>query len=494
MSFLIYFACGFVAAFIQMLIKDSGIITALASIITIDSSDLYAVALTNGFLSGAVALILYGTAFWVARKLINQHEVKSFRRDAMRAGMTPFEYAKRITAPSVIEYCESNLEKPTHIVTGYLDKLADDKVIKRPCADVLIEGYESIMRGVQLKATLTAQGIRIPSTETVTPAREPEPPAEDPPVPAPITPPPPAQPSAYQAPPPVSTPEPPVYNSGLRYCKRCGKPINSTAKKCTGCGKQYFTFRRHAIWIVPAVIVMALAGYVAFNYTQAEKAVEQEQFVIAKQYLDNLLVFDDLFPDTYAMAQAGALAEEGHYIEALQYFRAAGGSDISEEVLDTLINLVYANGQYLYRADKFEEAQAHFDEIPHYKRSSDYSQLISCAPDTTRASVLCLLGYDDLIKMIDFENTGEILLRHAAQKFLTGRWEGGKYYFEIERSEDGATSYYNLPHKDVEGYYSFDNGVYFEGPFRIFRFEIIDEDTISVYCYKDGSRYTLYRQ
>lgn len=40
----------------------------------------------------------------------------------------------------------------------------------------------------------------------------------------------------------------------IRYCKYCGKPINGTSKKCTGCGKQYF--RAKLFWTVLSIIVL----------------------------------------------------------------------------------------------------------------------------------------------------------------------------------------------------------------------------------------------
>ena len=58
---------------------------------------------------------------------------------------------------------------------------------------------------------------------------------------------------------------------------------------------------------------------------------------------------------------------------------------------------------------------------------------------------------------------------------------------------------YNLPNKDVDGYYYISNGIYSigeteSGSVKCFKFAIINEDTMSVYCYKDGSTHKLYRQ
>lgn len=107
--------------------------------------------------------------------------------------------------------------------------------------------------------------------------------------------------------------------------------------------------------------------------------------------------------------------------------------------------------------------------------------------------------------MLDFENAKELVLKRqeTALPFLVGRWENGdRYdpmYFELTNDTDNYTSNYNLPYKNKEGYFYFKEGVYSIGETeyettKIYKFSIIDEDTIRVYCFKDGSTYVLYRQ
>ena len=97
----------------------------------------------------------------------------------------------------------------------------------------------------------------------------------------------------------------------------------------------------------------------------------------------------------------------------------------------------------------------------------------------------------------------------TALLFLRSRWEDGQsnnpYFFEISKDSDDKNKddYHassNLPQKNATGYFSITDSIYSIGDFggenstKIFRFSIIDEDTINVYCYKDGSTYKLYRQ
>lgn len=48
--------------------------------------------------------------------------------------------------------------------------------------------------------------------------------------------------------------------SKVRYCKFCGSPIDAETKKCTGCGKQYFSpafARRLAIVLLPIALIVS---------------------------------------------------------------------------------------------------------------------------------------------------------------------------------------------------------------------------------------------
>ena len=55
--------------------------------------------------------------------------------------------------------------------------------------------------------------------------------------------------------------------SKARYCKFCGELIDNDARKCTGCGKQFFRFPKKVAAIVSlSVLFAALVGFNVFQY------------------------------------------------------------------------------------------------------------------------------------------------------------------------------------------------------------------------------------
>ena len=298
-------------------------------------------------------------------------------------------------------------------------------------------------------------------------------------------------------------------NPNQRYCKHCGHAIDSYTKKCTGCGKQYFKAKFR--WgYVALLIVLLFTGYVGVNYSNAISAMNNQKFIEAQQYFDNLLVSETVFADKYEYVEAGVLMEEGKYVEALVAFNKVDDVPVPSSLIDSLKAKIYSAGQAAYKAEKLTDAKKYFNALTGYKRSADYLTLILCSEDSFSNWLGGEDNYKELIKLLDFENADEIMLKYesTALEFLKGRWEDGSkndpYYFEMEKTSSGDfsdswSSGYNLPYKDVDGYFYFSNGIYSVGEtessaVKIYRISIINEDTISVYCYKDGSTHKLYRQ
>lgn len=292
----------------------------------------------------------------------------------------------------------------------------------------------------------------------------------------------------------------------LKYCSRCGSLVNSKTKQCTGCGKQYFKVKFKPLYVI-LIILLLLCGYIGANYFLAVSAMNDENFIESKQYFDNLFVSETVFSSQYAYVEAGVLMEEGNYIEALKAFEKVDDVPVPSEIISSLKSKIYSAGQSAYKAENYTQAEKYFNAIPDYNKSSDYLLLIDCCGDTFSAWSNAKSNYSKLIKLLNnnFENVDEIILGNDSllEMFLDGRWEDGDrsdpYYLEFYEDDDGSHSRYNLPHKDADGYFWISDGMYKVGEteasaVKYYRFTIIDEDTISVYCFKDGSTHKLYRQ
>lgn len=64
--------------------------------------------------------------------------------------------------------------------------------------------------------------------------------------------------------------------SKRKYCSRCGSSIDSTSKKCTGCGKQYFKGIRINIPIFILVAIIIVLCILTFHTTNENKTLLQQ--------------------------------------------------------------------------------------------------------------------------------------------------------------------------------------------------------------------------
>ena len=285
------------------------------------------------------------------------------------------------------------------------------------------------------------------------------------------------------------------------FCKRCGGAIDSHTKKCSSCGKQYFKLSIKPVVLLIIVLFVAAAGYIGYNYFKAIDSMNDQEFIASKRYFDNLFVSDRLFKDEYAYVEAGILMEEGKYVEALQAFQELD-IPVPSSITDDLKSKIYEEGQAAYRNGEISQAETCFAVLNGYERSADYLVLISCKVDSFPNGVEIRNHYNALIDLLGFEDANEIMLANEvlSHRFLKGGWvDGPSYdrYFLIMAGVDYETLS-NLPHKKGVGYYSLSDGIYYMGEteytaVKCYRFKIIDKDTLSVYCYEDGSTYTLYR-
>jgi len=310
------------------------------------------------------------------------------------------------------------------------------------------------------------------------------------------------------------------------YCRKCGKQGQDGSKFCGFCGAEFITTTEESIspvritartvenitptsittkpagnkkrWIIPLIVLVVIfivfASYVVVNYFLATAAMHDQRFIKAKHYYDNLLISDRLFSDQYEYVEAGVLMEEGKYIQSLNAFNKIENIPIPADVLDHVKSEIYHEGQEAYSDHRWDDAKSLFNTINGFEHSNDYLLLIYCKNDVLEDQDDAQKKYDRLIEIIDFEDTKDVIMKNesTASLFLTGYWKNGDDGFDM-LDDNGSTITYNLPHKDINDYYSISDGILSFGTTEMFKFSIVDIDTVSVYCYSDGSTIELYR-
>lgn len=298
-----------------------------------------------------------------------------------------------------------------------------------------------------------------------------------------------------------------IYDNRNYFCTKCGKRIDQSAKYCSYCGKRQkrlkspLPFRKIIVifcLIFVIVIVSSFAGYSIVNYKNGTKAIDNQQFFSAQMYFERIPFYEKLFPreSEYIKAgiEVGNLIERGKYIDALAVFENTN-YPVPASVTENLKDTIYQVAKKYYNSESYLQARAIFEALGNYERSEDYAILARC-----QGGAYAHL-YDEIYELIGFEDAGEIIIKHPAfgKCFLEGRWEteDGSYYFNMD--EQYSTSY-NLPHKYIsDNTYILSNGLFVEYDNHLnlvdqFRIKVIDQNTITVYCFKNNKTYKMYRQ
>jgi len=229
------------------------------------------------------------------------------------------------------------------------------------------------------------------------------------------------------------------------------------------------------------------------EYAKAEKAFDslaQDNYLNAVEekkystYYAGLEKIDNMNIDGYRDIET--LAQEGF--------------PLAVEALPGVKEVVYQKGIELYRQGS-SISKYYFVELDSYRRSIDYLTLIDAKYNYVTNNYL------SVVKLIGFEDADKIILDVYNEKFLKGTWKTSDGRYSFSMSKNGDTSY-TLPYLEMSNsYYDIEDGIYYlykkdvaimlTGEYErknVFRFTIIDANTINVYCYKDGSTHKLYRQ
>ena len=171
------------------------------------------------------------------------------------------------------------------------------------------------------------------------------------------------------------------------------------------------------------------------------------------------------------------------------YYKAWNANNNYNNAID-----YYNQGQYQKAYDCFVKAGDTFPNVFLYETLCQGH--INNELSKGQVSVLC--------RNLGFMDTKSFLLStyEIARVYLEGYWatDDDYYYIEFYKSGSGISSQYNLPHEQPENAtsYSIKDGIYYYdvGLQKIegFRFTILSENKMMVYCYSDNSRYELYRK
>ena len=247
-------------------------------------------------------------------------------------------------------------------------------------------------------------------------------------------------------------------------------------------------------------VVIVLVGVYLGTYFAARSKAQAGDFTSAHKLLLLPAVTELHDPKLNFFISAGEMFEKGDCIEAYKAFESLEKADYlnAADKRHDIKKQIYEEGIKLYRQEDIKiNAIRYFSTIAPYLRSDDYLTLAKRN------------DYYAIRKLIGFEDANQVLLKFFPFEFLTGEWKtrDEKYYFSI--NEHGTTNY-NLPHLTMEhSSYDMADGIFFlykqdidaitkvlgnYERINVFYFYIDDADTINIYCYKDRSTYTLYRQ
>lgn len=253
------------------------------------------------------------------------------------------------------------------------------------------------------------------------------------------------------------------------------------------------------------------------SYKDAEDLMNEASYRLAMQYADHnrfskaVNLLEDLeeidYSDAYDKIKevqyrwAWSLIEKGDYIDAYEKLDEIWNYPAAKETKIALKDVIYEEGQALYSNQNYDSAKEHFEYISPYLDSEKYITLIDARG--YKASIDPKGTAEKLAEIFCFEDAADLLLSNTdiACYFLLGNWRtsNGSYYFKMEKTsktEHSFYSSYNLPWYGgtfciSDGIYIVSNDSYEEKP--QFGFTLLTPNSMEVYCYKNGSTYTMYR-
>jgi len=209
---------------------------------------------------------------------------------------------------------------------------------------------------------------------------------------------------------------------------------------------------------------------------------------------------EGLITTTYQMGEEQK--NQGDLMSALHTLELLTGYAEADALIAEVKAGIYQWGVSAYQAYNYQEAADYFAELGDYEMASGYSFL--CGIHLGHIPENTVDWQADLAPLLGFEDVNAILMSGAPYTldFLLGAWVSGSDYMTFERNTDGSTHCsWNLPGEyDWGDYYAIEDGVFYLGLYadpndirEQYYIEVVDQNTIIVFCYEDYTVYTLYR-
>lgn len=245
------------------------------------------------------------------------------------------------------------------------------------------------------------------------------------------------------------------------------------------------------------------------EYEKGEKALSEERFDDALKIFRELGDYSDA-PEKCLEARYGMALRQGSggdYFPAIEAMEKLAGEGYAKaaEGLETIRGQAYAEAEKLYGRGQTEEALAIFRELKDYGRSEAYIALCAVKENLDveykgDSSVFqkAKTDMEPLLDDLDLADAAEAVVGNTvnAMTFLNGFWRDADRVRFFNCTSSGCL--YNLPFVDGTGILSFENGSYMiennGEKHALFRFKVLDRDTVEVMCFANGETYTLKRE
>lgn len=228
---------------------------------------------------------------------------------------------------------------------------------------------------------------------------------------------------------------------------------------------------------------------------------------------------------------------DGNYEESIALLKKLSeqGYKDADETLQNVYAAAYGEGQRLYKEGSYVEARKMFRLVGvdykdqtkyqflirlrlHYMNENDPSALGGYSEEDIKADYYFTQDEKDAFDLLEFEDMKEVITLNSLTfaYYLAGgfnkegKWKtsDGRDYFNINDGgyrqitfslpriiiKTSDPEYYQFNKNIIEFYSSPKDTEFKENITETFRFTVLDKDTIQIYCFKDDSTYTMYRQ